>query len=74
MPAGDKVLTTSNSAFATALAILKIGAVPVFADVDDFGLVDLGACESILSADTNIRFFVPVHLYGHSLDLVRLRS
>ena len=46
----------------------------MFADVDDFGLVDLDACESILRADTEIRFFVPVHLYGHSLDLVRLRE
>ena len=71
---GDKVLTVSNSAFATALAILRIGAVPVFADIDDFGLVDLAACDSILNADRDIRFFVPVHLYGHSLDLVRLRE
>jgi dTDP-3-amino-3,4,6-trideoxy-alpha-D-glucose transaminase len=71
---GDKVLTTSNSAFATTLAIVRIGAIPVFADVDDFGLVDLEACESILSADPDIRFFVPVHLYGHSLDLARLRA
>jgi dTDP-3-amino-3,4,6-trideoxy-alpha-D-glucose transaminase len=72
--AGDRVLTTPVSAFATTLAILKLGAVPVFVDTDDEGLIDLGACESLLSRRADIRFFVPVHLYGHALDMHRLRG
>ena len=72
--AGDKVLTTPLSAFATTLAILKIGAVPVFCDVDEFGLVDLGAAEEALAADESIHYFVPVHLYGHALNLPKLKA
>ena len=69
---GDKVLTTPVSAFATTLAILKLGAVPVFADCDCHGLISLDACEELLERAPGIRYFVPVHLFGHSLDLDRL--
>ena len=69
---GDKVLTTPVSAFATTLAILKLGAVPVFADVDRNGLIDLEAARVALARDSAIRFFVPVHLFGHSLNLGKL--
>ena len=71
---GDSVLTTPMSAFATTLAIVKLGAVPIFADCDEYGLVDLKQCGEILRARPEIRYFVPVHLYGHSLDLTELRS
>ena len=65
--AGDRVLTTPLSAFATTLAILKIGAIPVFADTDENGLVDLTLCRRALEAG-NIGYFVPVHLYGMPLS------
>ena len=72
--AGDKVLTTPVSAFATTLAIVKLGAIPVFADVDEHGLLDLDAARAALAEDETIRFFVPVHLFGHALNLERLRA
>ena len=71
---GDPVLTTPLSAFATTLAILKIGAVPVFVDTDDSGHIDLALCREVLRRRPAIRFLVPVHLYGHALDLARLRE
>lgn len=74
---GDRVLTTPLSAFATTLAIVKLGAVPVFVDTDDQGLIDLGRCGDLLRRRTDIRYFVPVHLYGFTLDpaeLLRLRD
>lgn len=72
--AESRVLTTPLSAFATTLAVLKLGATPVFVDCDQFGLIDLDACERALESDPAIRFFVPVHLYGHCLDLHKLRD
>jgi dTDP-4-amino-4,6-dideoxygalactose transaminase len=69
---GDKVLTTPLSAFATTLAILKIGAVPIFVDTDNFGLLDLDLCREVLERRPDIRFLLPVHLYGHALDMNRL--
>jgi dTDP-3-amino-3,4,6-trideoxy-alpha-D-glucose transaminase len=71
---GDRVLTTPLSAFATTLAILRVGAVPVFADVDERGLLDLNLCHELLRQDHNIRALVPVHLYGHALDQKKLEA
>ena len=70
--AGDKVLTTPLSAFATTLAIVKLGAIPVFADVDAYGLIDLAAAADAIRRDGGIRYFVPVHLYGHALNVSTL--
>jgi dTDP-3-amino-3,4,6-trideoxy-alpha-D-glucose transaminase len=69
---GDKVLTTPLSAFATTLAIVRAGGIPVFVDVDGYGLMDLEATRCALQRDAAIRFMVPVHLYGHSLNLETL--
>jgi dTDP-4-amino-4,6-dideoxygalactose transaminase len=71
---GEKVLTTPISAFATTLAIAKLGAVPVFADTDGTGGIDLDLCREVLDARRDIRFFVPVHLYGHPLDMPKLAT
>ncbi len=71
---GDHVLTTPLTAFATTLAIVRAGGVPVYVDCDSYGLIDLDACEDAVASDPRIQFFVPVHLYGHSLDLRRLEG
>jgi dTDP-4-amino-4,6-dideoxygalactose transaminase len=70
---GDRVLTTPLTAFATTLAIVQVGAVPVWSDVDGTGGLDLEAAAEALRADGSIRAVVPVHLYGHPLDAGRLR-
>jgi dTDP-3-amino-3,4,6-trideoxy-alpha-D-glucose transaminase len=68
---GDRVLTTPLSAFATTLGILRAECVPMFTDVDASGLLDLDRCEEIIEGG-RVRFLLPVHLYGHALDLDRL--
>lgn len=69
---GDTVLTTPLSAFATTLAILKVGAIPVFIDTDENGLIDLDVADDFLSKNLQTKFFIPVHLYGHCLNLEKL--
>jgi len=73
VPAGARVLTTPLTAFATTLAILRAGAVPVWCDVDASGGLDLDRADAALRADPAIQALMPVHLYGHPLDPTALR-
>ena len=60
---GDEVITTGMTAFATVLAILKVGATPIFADVDpSTALLDIESVKGIIGPRT--RAIVLVHLYG----------
>lgn len=65
---GEKVLTTPVTAFATTLAIIRAGGVPLYCDVDHDGQLDMIAAASTLEAYPDTRFMLPVHLYGHPLD------
>jgi dTDP-3-amino-3,4,6-trideoxy-alpha-D-glucose transaminase len=65
---GDRVLTTPLSAFATTLAIVRLGAIPIYVDTDEHGLIDITRCYDLLRERRDISYFVPVHLYGHALD------
>jgi dTDP-4-amino-4,6-dideoxygalactose transaminase len=65
---GDRVLTTPLTAFATTLAIMRLGAEPVWCDVGSTGGLDLDQALTALRNDPSIRGAVPVHLYGHPLD------
>ena len=69
---GDEVLVPANTFIATAEALSRIGAVPVFVDVDDeYLLMDADAVEAAITART--RAIVPVHLFGQTapMDLLR---
>jgi len=71
---GDIVLTTPLSAFATTLAIIKCGATPSFIDTDKNGQIDLDIAEDFFDKNPEVKFFVPVHLYGQALDLNKLKQ
>ena len=71
---GDRVLTTPLSAFATTLAVLRVGAIPVFSDVDPSGLINLELCREVCARDASIRALLVVHLYGHAAGLDALED
>src|SRR4051794_15719062 len=57
---GDRVLTTALTAFATTLAVLRVGAEPMWCDVDDTGGMDLQLALEALAGDASIKAALPV--------------
>ncbi|MFC5831573.1 DegT/DnrJ/EryC1/StrS family aminotransferase [Nonomuraea insulae] len=65
---GDEVITVSNTAAPTVVAIDAVGAVPVFVDVDPATyLMDTAQVEPAITDRT--RCLLPVHLYGQCVPM-----
>lgn len=69
---GDKVLTSPFSFFATMGVILRVGATPVFADIEPESFnIDVAKAAELLEADRErkIKAIIPVHLYGQCAEM-----
>jgi perosamine synthetase len=66
--AGDEVVVPAYSFVATPLAVLQIGALPVFVDVEgSTGCIDPAAIQAAITPHT--RAIMPVHMHGCAADM-----
>jgi dTDP-4-amino-4,6-dideoxygalactose transaminase len=75
---GDLVVTTPYSFFATAGAVARLGATPVFVDIDrDSYNMDAAALAAWFSCNENraerVKAIIPVHLFGQCADMAAIQ-
>ncbi|MFA5844882.1 MAG: DegT/DnrJ/EryC1/StrS family aminotransferase [Coriobacteriia bacterium] len=70
---GDEVVTTPFTFFATAESISRVGATPVFVDIErDTYNLDVTKLESAITPRT--KAIMPVHIFGQCVDMDAVRD
>ena len=70
---GDEVITTPFSFFATAEVITRVGAKPVFVDID-FDTLNLSLAEVERAIAPRTKAIIPVHLFGQPVNMQQLMT
>lgn len=72
---GDKVIVPAFTFFATAGAVSRLGAIPVFVDIDPATYnLDLNQVADLVQKDPAIKAIIPVHIFGLPVDMHHLMS
>src|SRR5262245_7131416 len=66
--AGDEVITSTHSFFATAGCVSRLGARPVLVDIDP-ATFNIDAAQAVAAITPRTKAIMPVHLLGLSADL-----
>jgi dTDP-4-amino-4,6-dideoxygalactose transaminase len=65
---GDEVVTTPFTFFATAAVVARVGATPVFVDIDP-ATFNLDFAQALAAIGAKTRLLLPVNLFGRPADL-----